>query len=90
MSIPMVNMLEKEIQSLCNFPFLKIEPTNKVQSFFCARKTSLFISFTSLIGMEQTKASLVGMDLSNMAQLLFLFFRKIFEEVFCVARIALK
>jgi hypothetical protein len=59
--IPMVEMLQKEIQSLCNFSFLKIvkiEPTNKVQSFilerdaFSARKTSLFISFTSLIGME--------------------------------------
>jgi hypothetical protein len=61
MSIPMVEMLQKEIQSLCNFFFLKIvkiEPANKVQSFFperdafTARKTSLVISFTSLIGME--------------------------------------
>jgi hypothetical protein len=60
-SIPMVEMLQKEIQSLCNFSFLKIvkiEPANKVQIFFPerdafnARKTSLFISFTSLIGME--------------------------------------
>jgi hypothetical protein len=63
-SIPMVEMLQKEFQSLsclCNFSFLKIvkiEPANKVQSFFSerdsfsARKTSLFISFTSLIGME--------------------------------------
>jgi hypothetical protein len=59
--IPVVEMLQKEIQSLCNFSFLKIvkiEPTNKVQSFFLerdafnARKTSLIISFTSLIGME--------------------------------------
>jgi hypothetical protein len=56
-----VEMLQKEIQSLCNFSFLKIvkiEPANEVQSFFLerdafsARKTSLFISFTSLIGME--------------------------------------
>jgi hypothetical protein len=37
---------------------VKIEPANKVQSFFSkrypssARKTSLFISFTSLIKME--------------------------------------
>jgi hypothetical protein len=37
---------------------VKIEPTNKVQSFFLERdaftacKTSLFIFFTSLIGME--------------------------------------
>jgi hypothetical protein len=59
--IPMVEMLQKEFQSLCSFSFLKIvqvEPANKVQSFFSerdafsARKTSLFISFTSLIGME--------------------------------------
>jgi hypothetical protein len=60
--IPMVEMLQKEIQSLCNFSFLKIvkiEPANKVQSFFIierkafnASKTSLFISFTSLIRME--------------------------------------
>jgi hypothetical protein len=35
-SIPIVEMLEKEIQSLCSFSFLKIvkiEPANKVQSF---------------------------------------------------------
>jgi NRPS condensation-like uncharacterized protein len=57
----MVDMLQKEIQSLCNFSFLKIvkiEAANEVQSFFSerdavsARKKSLFISFTSLIGME--------------------------------------
>jgi hypothetical protein len=81
-SIPMVEMLWKEIQSLCNFSFLKIvkiEPANKVQKFlserdaFSARKTSLFISFTSLIGMEWTKAPLVGMDLSNMAQFFLIF-----------------
>jgi hypothetical protein len=78
-----MEMLQKEIQSLCNFSFLKIvkiEPSNKVQSVFFsewdafnARKMSLFISFTSLIGMEWTKASLVGMDLSNMAQFSFIF-----------------
>jgi hypothetical protein len=37
MSIPTVRMLQKEIQSLFNFSFLKIvkiEPTNKVQRFF--------------------------------------------------------
>jgi hypothetical protein len=59
MSIPMVETLQKEIQSLCNLSFLKIvkiESSNKVQSFFLernafsARKTSLFISFTLLIG----------------------------------------
>jgi hypothetical protein len=36
-SIPIVEMLQKEIQSQCNFSFLKIvkiEPANKVQSFF--------------------------------------------------------
>jgi hypothetical protein len=56
-----VEMLQKEIQSLCKFVFLKIvkiEPADKVQSLFfrkrsfSACKTSLFISFTSLIGME--------------------------------------
>jgi hypothetical protein len=34
-SIPMVEMLHEEIQSVCNFSFLKIvkiEPANKVQS----------------------------------------------------------
>jgi hypothetical protein len=60
-SIPTVEMLHKEFLSLCNFSFLKIvkiEPANKVQSFFLernafnARKTSLFISFNSLSGME--------------------------------------
>jgi hypothetical protein len=94
MLIPKVEMLQKEMQSLCNFSFLKIvkiEPANKVQSCFLewdafsACKTSLFISFTSLIKMEWTEASLVGMDLSNMGQF-FLFSKKIFEEVFCVAR----
>jgi hypothetical protein len=77
MSIRTVEMLQKEIQSLCNFVFLKIakiEPANKFQSFFSkwnaffACNTSLFISFTLLIRMKWTKASLVGMDLSNMAQ----------------------
>jgi hypothetical protein len=60
-SIPMVEILKEEIQSLCNFSFLKIvkiEPKNKVQSLFLerdpfsARKKSLFISITSLIRME--------------------------------------
>jgi hypothetical protein len=54
-------MLPKEIQSLYNFSVLKIvkiEPANEVQIFFLKRdafpacKTSLFISFTSLIRME--------------------------------------
>jgi hypothetical protein len=50
--------LQEEIQSLCNFSFLKIvkiEPTNKVQRFFLewdAYNTLLFISLTSLIEME--------------------------------------
>jgi hypothetical protein len=37
LSIPPMEMLQKEIQSLCKFSFLKIvkiELTNKVQSFF--------------------------------------------------------
>jgi hypothetical protein len=59
--IPTVEILHQEIQSLCNYSFLKfvkIEPANKVQSSFSkrdafsARKTSLFISFTLLIGMD--------------------------------------
>jgi hypothetical protein len=58
----MVEMLQKEIQSLCNFFFLKfvkMELANKVQKFFSSERDafnasniSLFISFTSLIGME--------------------------------------
>jgi hypothetical protein len=40
---------------------------------FSAHKTSLFISITSLIEMEGTKAFLVGMDLSNMVQFSFIF-----------------
>jgi hypothetical protein len=69
MSIPKVEMLQKKIQSLCNFSFLKIvkiEPPNKVKSFFLERdafnahKTSLFISFTSLVGMEWTKLTPKG------------------------------
>jgi hypothetical protein len=75
------NVAERNSKSM-QFFFLKIvnsEPANKVQSFiskwdaFNARKTSLFISLTSQIGMEWTKASLVGMDLSNMAQFSFIF-----------------
>jgi hypothetical protein len=41
MSIPMVEMLQIEIQSLCNLFFLKIvkiEPANKVQSFFLQKE----------------------------------------------------
>jgi hypothetical protein len=84
-------MLQKEIQSLCNFSFLKIvkiERANKVQSLFLewkafsACKTSLFISFTSLIKMEWTKASLVGMDLSNIAQFYFIFLEKYLKKFF--------
>jgi hypothetical protein len=39
--IPIVEMLQKEFQSLCNFSFLKIvkiEPANKVQSFFSRKR----------------------------------------------------
>jgi hypothetical protein len=42
--IPMVEMLLKEFQSLCNFSFLKIvkiEPANKVQSFFFKKRSFL-------------------------------------------------
>jgi hypothetical protein len=42
--IPTVEMLQKEIQSLCNFSFLKIvkiEPANKVQSFFSKMMPSM-------------------------------------------------
>jgi hypothetical protein len=54
------NVAERNLKSM-RFFFLKIveiEPANKVQSFFLERyafnahKTSLFISFTSLVGME--------------------------------------
>jgi hypothetical protein len=88
----MVEMLHKEIQSLCNFYFLKIvkiEPANKIQSFFSERDTfsahkiSLVISFTSVIGMEWTKASLVCMDLSNMVQFFLIFFKNIWRSFLC-------
>jgi hypothetical protein len=39
-------MLHKEIQSLCKFSFLKIvkiEPTNKVQSFFQKEMPSVLV-----------------------------------------------
>jgi hypothetical protein len=75
------NVAERNSKSMQFFflEIVKIEPANKVQSFFSkwdafkAHKTSLFISFTSLIRMEWTKASLVVMDLSNMAQFPFIF-----------------
>jgi hypothetical protein len=95
---PNGEMLQKEIQSLCNFSFLKIvkiEPTNKVQSFFperdafSARKTSLFISITSLMEWNEPKLSLYVWTYLAWHNFL-LFFRKIFEEVFCAARTALK
>jgi hypothetical protein len=41
MSIPTVEMLQKEIESLCNFSFLKIvkiEVANKIQSFFFRKR----------------------------------------------------
>jgi hypothetical protein len=40
MLIPTVEMLQREIQCLCNFSFLKIvkiEPANKAQIFFSER-----------------------------------------------------
>jgi hypothetical protein len=66
-SIPMVEMLPKEILSLCNFSFLKIvlnDPANKVQIYFLeryafiARKKTLFISFTSLSEWNEPKLHL--------------------------------
>jgi hypothetical protein len=59
-SILIEKMLQKEIQSLCNFSFLKLlklSPQTRFKVFyrkdaFSAHKTSLFISFTSLIGTE--------------------------------------
>jgi hypothetical protein len=61
--IPMVEMLQKEFQSLCNFSFskiVKIEPANKVQSLFLernpfsARKTLHIFHFTNWNGMNQS------------------------------------
>jgi hypothetical protein len=54
--IPIVEMLKEEIQSLCNFSFLKIvkiEPANKVQSFFLQKEilsvpVKLHFSYLSL------------------------------------------
>jgi hypothetical protein len=54
------NVAERNSKSMQFFflEIVKIEPANTVQSFFLerdafsARKTTLFISFTSLIGME--------------------------------------
>jgi hypothetical protein len=54
------NVVERNSKSMQFFflKIVKIEPANKVQSCFSernafsARKTSLFISFTSLVGME--------------------------------------
>jgi hypothetical protein len=60
----MVEMLQKEMQSLCNFSFLKIvkiEPPNKVQSFFQKEMPSVPINitfhifhFTNRNGMNQS------------------------------------
>jgi hypothetical protein len=61
LSIPTVEMLQKAIPHLCNFSVFKIvklEPAKEVQSFFLeseafiAHKSSLVISFTSLITIE--------------------------------------
>jgi hypothetical protein len=39
--IPMVEMLQKEFQSLCNsfLKIVRIEPANKVQSFFFKKRS---------------------------------------------------
>jgi hypothetical protein len=78
MSIPTVEMLQKEMQSLCNFSFLKIvkiELANKVQSFFLQKEMPSvpLKQHFSFLSLHFTKAFLVGMDLSNMAQILFIF-----------------
>jgi hypothetical protein len=62
--IPMVEMLQEEIQSLCKFSFLKIvkiEPTNKVLSFFQKKIPSVpvkhhfsYLHFTNWDGMNQS------------------------------------
>jgi hypothetical protein len=63
--IPTVEMLQKQFQSLCNFSFLKIikiEPANKVQSFFSERDpfsapvniTFHIFHFTNQNGMNQS------------------------------------
>jgi hypothetical protein len=91
MSIPTVEMFLKEIQSLCNFlswKLLKLSFQTRFKVFFkrdvfSARKASLSISFTSLIGMEWTKASLVGMDLSKMAQFYFIYKKCIWRSFLC-------
>ena len=56
---------------------------------FNDHRTSLLISFTTLIKMEWTKASLIGLALSNRTHFSFIFSKK-FEVVFCVAFLALK
>jgi hypothetical protein len=46
MSIPIVEMLQKEIKSLCNFSFLKIdkiEPANNIQFKVFFRMRCLFV-----------------------------------------------
>jgi hypothetical protein len=58
-SIPTVEMLHKEIQSVCNFYFLKIvkiEPANKVQSFFSKEMPLVRVKhhFTNWNGMNQS------------------------------------
>jgi hypothetical protein len=66
MIIPTVKMLQKEIQSLCNFSFLKIvkiEPANKVQSFFFDKEVPLVpvkhhFSYLSLHQLERNEPKL--------------------------------
>ena len=82
------NVTER-ISKSSNFLFskiIKIQPANKVQIYFLqrdafnARKTPLFVSFTSRIRIKWTKASLVGMDLCNMAQFSFIFYKNIWRS----------
>jgi hypothetical protein len=97
-SIPTVEILQEEIQSLCNFSFseiIKIEPTNKVQSFFQKEIPSVPVkhhfSYLSLHQSEWNEPKLSLYIWNSLPWHNFLlFFRKIFEEVFCVAHTALK
>ena len=64
---------------------VKIELANKVQSFFFMPLVLVklhFHIFHLLIGMEWTKASLEGMDLSNMVWCIFYFYLKYLKNFF--------
>jgi hypothetical protein len=95
-TIPTMEMLQKKNQSPYNFSFLKIvkiEPANNVQSFFHNEMPSQNITFhifhfTNWNGMNESFPCRYGPI--YIWHNFLLFFLKIFEEVFCAARIALK